>query len=86
MPTYDYECLACGEKFEVFHKITDEPLSDCLKCKATGQVKRLISSGSGVIFKGSGFYSTDYKKNPSPKEAKPECSGCTQSGCPQSTK
>jgi putative FmdB family regulatory protein len=84
MPTYDYKCFACGEIFEAFHKITDEPLSDCLKCKAQGQVKRLISAGAGVIFKGSGFYSTDYKKTPAPNSPKPECSGCPQSGCQQS--
>ena len=85
MPTYDYECLSCGEKFEAFHKISDEPLNVCLKCQTSGKVKRLISSGSGIIFKGSGFYSTDYKK-PAANNPKPECAACPQSGCAQAQK
>ena len=59
MPTYDYICKKCG-KFEVFQKMSDKPIKKCPKCK--GKVKRLISSGSGIIFKGKGFYCTDYKK------------------------
>jgi putative FmdB family regulatory protein len=59
MPTYDYRCLDCGHNFEEFQKITDEPLTKCPKCN--GHVKRLIGSGSSPIFKGSGFYQTDYK-------------------------
>jgi len=69
MPTYDYECLKCGFHFEKFQKMTDAPRKRCPQCK--GKVRRLISSGSGLIFKGSGFYSTDYKKSrPRP------CEGC----------
>lgn len=60
MPTYDYECEHCGHTFEVFQKITDEPLEKCPKCHK--KVKRLIGSGAGIIFKGSGFYATDYRK------------------------
>lgn len=60
MPTYDYECLNCGESFEIFQKMNDSHLKECPKCK--GKIKRLIGSGSGLIFKGSGFYVTDYKK------------------------
>lgn len=60
MPTYDYKCPKCG-KFEVFQKITDKPLKRCPKCK--GKVKRLIGSGSGIIFKGKGFFRNDYPKN-----------------------
>ena len=56
MPTYEYECGTCGT-FEQFQRITEDPLSDCPRCG--GAVRRLISSGSGIIFKGSGFYSTD---------------------------
>lgn len=59
MPTYDYKCLDCGHSFEHFQKITDEPLTNCPVC--SGHVKRLIGAGSAPIFKGSGFYQTDYK-------------------------
>lgn len=61
MPHYDYECENCGYNFEIFQQINDKPLTECPKCK--GSVRRLIGTGSGLIFKGSGFYSTDYKKN-----------------------
>lgn len=64
MPTYEYECEKCGHRFEVFQKITDEPVKKCPKCK--GKVRKLISGGIGVIFKGSGFYETDYKKRSKP--------------------
>lgn len=94
MPTYEYECLACQSKFDVFQKITDQPLTNCPQCNK-GQVRKLISNGCGLIFKGSGFYSTDYKKssssvNPSEKkreekkeEKKEEKSECKKS-CPMS--
>ncbi|AFN75104.1 regulatory protein, FmdB family [Melioribacter roseus P3M-2] len=59
MPTYEYKCNDCGYLFEEFQKISDEPLSTCPKCG--GAVKRLIGAGAGPIFKGSGFYHTDYK-------------------------
>lgn len=59
MPTYDYECPKCGHKFEYFQSMRDEPLKKCPKCSSS--VKRLIGSGAGIIFKGSGFYATDYK-------------------------
>jgi putative FmdB family regulatory protein len=59
MPTYEYECKKCSVVFEVFQKITEEPIKTCPECK--GPVRRLIGSGIGVIFKGSGFYTTDYK-------------------------
>jgi putative FmdB family regulatory protein len=61
MPTYDYKCLDCGNTFEYFQSINDEPLSVCPNCK--GALKRLIGTGAGPIFKGSGFYQTDYKNN-----------------------
>jgi putative FmdB family regulatory protein len=59
MPTYDYKCLDCGHTFEHFQQITEEPLKTCPKC--SGKLKRLIGAGAGPIFKGSGFYQTDYK-------------------------
>jgi len=80
MPTYDYECSHCGHVFEVFQKITDASLDKCPKCGK--KVKRLISSGSGIIFKGSGFYETDYKKKkgvPSCPKANKGCDGCKSS-------
>lgn len=61
MPTYEYACPKCGYAFEQFQSIKDEPLKKCPKCKKTG-VKRLIGGGAGLIFKGTGFYITDYKK------------------------
>jgi len=66
MPTYEYECLSCGKRFEVFQKITDEPLKTCPHCQKP--LKRLIGSGSGIIFKGTGFYATDYRKNDNSKK------------------
>jgi putative FmdB family regulatory protein len=61
MPTYEYECTKCGHTFEAFQSIKDDPLSKCPKCK--GALRRIINGGMGVIFKGSGFYTTDYKKS-----------------------
>ena len=61
MPTYDYKCLSCGHHFEVFQSMTAELVSNCPKCN--GKVKRLIGTGAGPIFKGSGFYQTDYKNS-----------------------
>jgi putative FmdB family regulatory protein len=82
MPTYDYRCELCGHEFEEFQSMKDELLVVCPKCKKEG-LKRLIGSGSGMIFKGSGFYLTDYKggnasnkpaqaKNEKPSETKTE--------------
>jgi len=61
MPTYEYACPKCGHHFELFQSMKDEPLKKCPKCKKLG-VKRLIGGGAGLIFKGTGFYITDYKK------------------------
>ncbi len=60
MPTYDYICESCGCEFERFQTITAKPLRTCPKCKKR-KLKRLIGAGAGVIFKGSGFYQTDYR-------------------------
>ena len=68
MPTYDYECTKCSNKFEFFQSMKDKPLSKCPKCKSP--VKRLISNGAGIIFKGSGFYATDYKLKDSKSDSK----------------
>jgi putative FmdB family regulatory protein len=64
MPTYEYECEQCGHKFDYFQKMIDEPLTECPECG--GAVKRLIGAGSGIIFKGSGFYATDYRSRTGP--------------------
>ncbi len=61
MPTYEYECTNCEITFEQFQGIKDEPRKRCPKCRH--KVKRLVGSGAGIIFKGSGFYQTDYRSN-----------------------
>jgi putative FmdB family regulatory protein len=61
MPTYEYACPKCAHEFEHFQSMRDEPLKKCPKCKKPG-VKRLVGGGAGLIFKGTGFYITDYKK------------------------
>ncbi len=66
MPTYDYICSDCNYKFERFQSMSDEPIRICPICG--GVVRRIISGGTGLIFKGSGYYLTDYKnKSTSPK-------------------
>jgi len=71
MPTYDYICENCGHQFEHFQSITAKPLRQCPKCRKR-QLKRLIGIGSGVIFKGSGFYQTDYRSESYKKAEKSE--------------
>ncbi len=61
MPTYEYKCSFCNYEFEKFQSIKDDPITVCPDCG--GETKRLISSGAGIIFKGSGFYETDYKRS-----------------------
>ena len=61
MPTYEYECSDCKHSFEKFQNMNDKPLTKCPECGK--KIKRLIGSGSGIIFKGSGFYATDYRKS-----------------------
>ena len=62
MPTYDYVCRKCGHKFEAFQSMSDAPLETCPQCRELA-LQRLISAGAGLLFKGSGFYLTDYKKS-----------------------
>jgi putative FmdB family regulatory protein len=61
MPTYDYVCTKCGHEMEVFQSMNDPRLKKCPKCKKLG-LNRLMGGGAGLIFKGTGFYITDYKK------------------------
>ena len=70
MPTYEYECKKCGHKFEEFQSITEPPLRRCPECK--GRVQRLIGTGAGIIFKGKGFYATDYRSPAYHETAKKE--------------
>lgn len=73
MPTYEYECLSCKHKFEILQSITEKPKTNCPKCGK--KIRKLISSSGGFIFKGSGFYATDYKKTACPK-TQAGCAGC----------
>jgi putative FmdB family regulatory protein len=74
MPTYEYKCEACGHKFERFQSITAAPIKKCPECKKN-KVKRLIGTGAGLIFKGSGFYITDYRSEGYKKEASADSGG-----------
>ena len=67
MPTYEYECKNCLHHFDAFQAMSDEPLKLCTEC--SGELRRVVSGGAGVIFKGSGFYNTD-KKESSKKDEK----------------
>ena len=90
MPTYDYHCSACGHDVEIFHSMADKPKRKCPACKKL-KLERQIGLGGGVIFKGSGFYQTDYRSDSYTKGAakdKPasSCDGsgggaCGGSGC-----
>jgi putative FmdB family regulatory protein len=84
MPTYEYSCEKCGQNFDAFQSMRDKPFSECPKelCRLPewghGKVKRLLGTGAGLIFKGSGFYSTDYRsesyKAAAKKESAPKAS------------
>src|SRR5437763_12511559 len=78
MPTYEYTCAKCGQHFDAFQSMRDKPLATCPKelCRLPkwghGKVKRLLGTGAGIIFKGSGFYSTDYRSKAYQEAAKKE--------------
>jgi putative FmdB family regulatory protein len=74
MPTYDYKCIICDKTYEYFHKMTESPVYTCPVCGDT--LKKMIGSGSSPIFKGSGFYQTDYK-NKSDKSYQSKLKGST---------
>jgi putative FmdB family regulatory protein len=71
MPTYDYECSACGHRYELFQSITAKPDKKCPACRRS-TAKRLIGTGAGIIFKGPGFYVTDYRSEGYKQAAKSE--------------
>ncbi len=77
MPTYQYVCNDCGHEFEEFQSMTEDPLTECPKCD--GKVQRVISGGAGFLFKGSGFYITDYRSKNYQQAAKKESGESTSS-------
>ena len=70
MPTYEYKCANCNHELEVFQSITAKPLKKCPECGKM-KLQRLLGTGAGLIFKGSGFYETDYKRKRSTEPKKP---------------
>lgn len=74
MPTYEYKCQKCGLVFEEFQSISAEPLTSCKNPDCDGTVKRLFSPGAGFLFKGSGFYITDYRSDSYKRSASSESS------------
>lgn len=70
MPTYEYECNKCGHRFEKFQSMKDDPIRVCPECG--GDVRRLLGTGAGFLFKGSGFYITDYRSSSYKEKAKKE--------------
>lgn len=78
MPTYEYRCDACGHRFERLQSFSDDPVRTCPEC-GEDAVERLISAGAGLVFKGSGFYETDYKKKERPGSG-PEGEGGASEG------
>lgn len=90
MPTYEYECGACGHRFEKFQSMKDSPIRKCPEC-GKSKVDRIIHGGAGILFKGSGFYQTDYRSKGYKESAKkdkavptpPSCSGDCKT-CPGS--
>ena len=69
MPNYDYVCEECGHEFEVFQSMNDAKLTDCPQDACAGSVRRLLGTGAGIIFKGGGFYETDYRSDSYKKAA-----------------
>lgn len=90
MPTYEYSCQKCGQNFEAFQSMRDEPFRECPKelCRLSkwghGKVKRLLGTGAGLIFKGSGFYTTDYRSQSYKEAAKKESAPKTGEGSEKS--
>lgn len=80
MPTYEYRCRECGADFEKFQKMSDEPVAECPQCGAAAE--RRLSGGAGLLFKGSGFYITDYRGEGYKKAADKESGSSSASGEP----
>jgi len=79
MPTYDYVCDACDHKFELFQSIKDDPIKKCPEC-AKKKLRRLFGIGAAIVFKGSGFYQTDYRSDSYKKQAASEKSSSEPKG------
>jgi putative FmdB family regulatory protein len=92
MPTYEYSCEKCGKNFDVYQSMRDEPFRECpqQQCRLPewghGKVKRLLGTGAGIIFKGSGFYITDYRSSSYQEAAKKDAPPSTTSDKPAATK
>ena len=86
MPTYEYSCEKCGQNFDAFQSMRDKPFTECPKdlCRLPewghGKVKRLLGTGAGLIFKGSGFYTTDYRSDSYKEAAKKESPAASSGG------
>ena len=78
MPTYDYECDACGHAFELFQQISESPKRKCPECRKH-KLRRLFGTGAAVVFKGSGFYQTDYRSDSYKKAAAAEKKASSES-------
>jgi putative FmdB family regulatory protein len=86
LPTYEYECQACGHEFERFQSMKDDPVKRCPECRRL-KVKRLFGTGAGIIFKGSGFYETDYRSKSYHQDAsKDKTASKASTSTPASTK
>ena len=79
MPTYEYECQKCHKTFELFQSMKDEPVKICPEKKCKGKVKRLLGTGAGLIFKGSGFFITDYRSEGYKQAAKKDSGSSSES-------
>ncbi len=85
MPTYEYQCEKCGLVFEEFQSISAPPLTKCKKPDCDGPVKKLFSPGAGFLFKGSGFYITDYRSDSYKKQARADNGSAGSSSSASST-
>jgi putative FmdB family regulatory protein len=85
MPTYDYECDACGHTWELFQKITEDPVKSCPECKKR-KARRLFGTGAAIMFKGSGFYETDYRSESYKKGADKDKKSSSDSSSDSSSK
>ena len=79
MPTYEYKCDTCEEVFEIFQSMTARRLTKCQDKSCKGRMKRLLGTGAGLIFKGSGFYETDYRSDSYKESAKKDSTAATES-------